>query len=386
MDGTRRTASRGAPAKPAAPYHRLVVKLGTNLLTRGSDGLDIATMAGLVDQVARLHQQGLEVVLVSSGSIAAGRDKLGIRTDRKDIPFRQVLAAVGQGRLMHAYEQLFDRHGIVVAQALLTKRELSHRAGYLNARNTLLSLLALKVVPVINENDVLATDEIKEEKFGDNDNLSAMVANLVDADLLVLLSDVHGLYTADPRKDPGATLVPVVEKIDAQIEAMAGGAGTSCGTGGMATKIEAARLATRSAIAVVIAEGGIPDIIARLAEGEAIGTHFLPTTTKVESRQRWMISRLASRGRIMIDDGAAGALRKNGSLLPTGVKDTEKEFRRGDMVDIVDLQGRRVACGMSNYSSGEIQAIKGAHSRQIMSLLGYQYGAEVVHRNNLVVL
>ncbi len=383
----KRTAGRANAARKDVRYHRLVIKLGTNLLTGGSGGLDIATMARLVDQVARLHRQGLEIVLVSSGSIAAGRDKLGIRTDRKDIPFRQVLAAVGQGRLMHAYEQLFDRHGVVVAQALLTKRELSHRAGYLNARNTILSLLSLKVVPVINENDVLATDEIKEEKFGDNDNLSAMVANLVDADLLILLSDVRGLYTADPRRDQRARLVHVVEKIDADIEAMAGGAGTSRGTGGMATKIEAARLATRSAIAVVITEGTTPDVITRLAAGESIGTLFLPTATRVDCRQRWMISRLGSRGRIIVDEGAAAALRKKkGSLLPAGVRDTENEFRRGDLVDIVDQQGDRIACGMSNYGSAEIQAIKGAHSRDIMSLLGYQYGAEVVHRNNLAVL
>jgi glutamate 5-kinase len=374
-------------AKKDGQYHRLVIKLGTNLLTGGTGRLDIPTMTSLVDQVAQLHQQGREVVLVSSGAIAAGRDKLAADHNRKDIPFRQILAAVGQGRLMHAYEQLFDRHGIVIAQALLTKRELSHRAGYLNARNTILSLVSLGVVPIINENDVLATDEIKEEKFGDNDNLSAMVANLLDADLLILLSDVHGLYTADPRKDPHAKLIPVVEKIDAEIEGMAGGAGTSRGTGGMATKIEAARLAMRSAIAVVITEGSIPNVITRLADGESIGTLFLPTASKVESRQRWMISRLASRGRIVIDDGAAAALRKKkGSLLPAGIKDTEREFRRGDMVDIVDLQGNRIACGMSNYGAAEVQLIKGAQSKQIMSLLGYEYGAEVVHRNNLVVL
>jgi glutamate 5-kinase len=270
---------------------------------------------------------------------------------------------------------------------LLTKRELSHRAGYLNARNTILSLLSLGVVPIINENDVLATDEIKEEKFGDNDNLSAMVANLLDADLLILLSDVHGLYTADPRKDKDAKLIPAVEKIDAEIESMAGGAGTSRGTGGMATKIEAAKLATRSGIAVVITEGSVPNVITRLAEGESVGTLFLPTASKVESRQRWMISRLASRGKIVIDDGAAAALKKRkGSLLPAGIKDTEREFRRGDMVDIVDQQGCRIACGMSNYSATEIQTIKGAQSKVIMSLLGYEYGAEVVHRNNLVVL
>ncbi|MBN2099517.1 MAG: glutamate 5-kinase [Dehalococcoidia bacterium] len=387
MDKNKRTASKAPLAKRSGQYRRLVIKLGTNLLTGGTGSLDIPTMTGLVDQVAELHRQGLEIVLVSSGSIAAGRDKLGINSDRKDIPFRQVMAAVGQGRLMHNYEQLFDRHGIVVAQALLTKRELSHRGGYLNARNTILSLLSLHVVPIINENDVLATDEIREEKFGDNDNLSAMVANLVDADLLILLSDVHGLYTSDPRKDPKARLIPVVKRIDAEIEGMAGGAGTSHGTGGMATKIEAAKLATRSAIAVVITEGSIPNVITRLAEGEPVGTLFLPTGTKLESRQRWMISRLASRGKIVIDDGAAAALKKRkGSLLPAGIKDTEREFRRGDMVDIVDQQGCRIACGMSNYSAEEIQTIKGAQSKEIMSLLGYEYGAEVVHRNNLVVL
>ncbi len=387
MDKTKRTASKAPSGKRSSQYRRLVIKLGTNLLTSGGGHLDIPTMMGLVDQAAQLHRQGLEIVLVSSGSIAAGRDKLGVDSDRKDIPFRQVMAAVGQGRVMHAYEELFDRHSIVVAQALLTKRELSHRAGYLNARNTILSLLSLGVVPIINENDVLSTDEIKEEKFGDNDNLSALVANLVDADLLVLLSDVQGLYTADPRKDRDAKLIATVKKIDAEIENMGGGAGTSRGTGGMATKIEAAKLATRSGITVVITEGSIPNVITRLAEGESIGTLFLPTSTKLESRQRWMVSRLASRGKIVIDDGAATAVRKRkGSLLPAGIKDTEREFRRGDMVDIVDQQGNRIACGMSNYSAAEIQTIKGAQSKEIMSLLGYEYGAEVVHRNNLVLL
>lgn len=367
-------------------YHRLVIKLGTNLLTSGGGRLDIDSMTRLVDQVAQLHREGMEIVLVSSGAIAAGRDRLSANCRRKDIPFRQMLAAVGQGPLMRIYEELFGHHGIIVAQALLTKRELSHRAGYLNARNTILSLLSLKVVPIINENDVLATDEIKEAKFGDNDNLSAMVANLVDADLLVLLSDVHGLYTADPRKDPRAALVPVVDRIDAGIEGMASGAGTSRGTGGMTTKIEAARLATRSGIAVVITEGSIPAVITRLARGESIGTLFRPTARRVESRQRWMISRLASRGRIVIDDGAAQALCRKGSLLAAGITGTEREFRRGDMVDIIDAKGNRVACGISNYSASEIQAIKGAKSQDIMKLLGYEYGAEVVHRNNLAVL
>jgi glutamate 5-kinase len=370
-------------------YHRLVVKLGTNLLTGGTGRLDLDRMTSLIGQVARLHQEGRETIVVSSGAIAAGREKLRFDDrNRRDIPFKQILAAVGQGCLMHTYEQLFGDHGIVVAQALLTKRDLSHRAGYLNARNTLLSLLDLRVVPIVNENDVVATDEIKGEvAFGDNDNLSAMVANLVDADLLVLLSDVAGLHTADPHLDPQAGLIPTVKKIDASIEHMAGGAGSIRGAGGMATKIQAAKLATSSAIAVVIADGSLPDVITKLAEGKSMGTLFLPKTTKLESRKRWMVSRLASRGKIIVDDGAAAALREGrGSLLPAGIRGVEREFQRGDLVDIVDLQGNRIACGISNYSSADIQTIRGTHSEEIMPLLGYEYGAEVVHRNNLVVV
>lgn len=363
--------------------------MGTNLLTSGTGRLDADRLTSLIGQIAQLHQEGRETIVVSSGAIAAGREKLRFDDrNRKDIPFKQILAAVGQGCLMHTYEQLFGDHGIVVAQALLTKRDLSDRAGYLNARNTLLSLLDLRVVPIVNENDVVATDEIKGEvAFGDNDNLSAMVANLVDADLLLLLSDVAGLHTADPHLDPQASLIPTVKKIDASIEHMAGGAGSIRGAGGMATKIQAAKLATSSAIAVVIADGSLPDVITKLAEGKSMGTLFLPKTTKLESRKRWMVSRLASRGKIVVDDGAAAALRQGrGSLLPAGIRGVEREFQRGDLVDIVGLEGNRIACGISNYSSADIQVIRGTHSEETMSLLGYAYGAEVVHRNNLVIL
>ncbi|MBM4444270.1 MAG: glutamate 5-kinase [Chloroflexi bacterium] len=387
MDKTKGRPSR--PSKTRAGYRRLVIKLGTNLLTGGTRQLDLDTMANLVDQVAQLHREDRQVVIVSSGAIAAGRAKLGLDDrNRKDIPFKQTLAAVGQGCLMHTYEQLFARHDIVVAQALLTKRDLSHRAGYLNGRNTLLSLLDLKVVPIINENDVVATDEIRGDVvFGDNDNLSAMVANLIDADLLILLSDVAGLYSANPRSDPRAELLPVVSRIDAEIEQMAGGAGSTRGTGGMATKIQAAKLATSSAIAVVITDGSLPNVITRLTHGESLGTLFLPRSTRLESRKRWMVSRLASRGKIIVDDGAAAALKRGrGSLLPAGIVDTERDFQRGDLVDIVDLQGNRIACGMSNYCAADIQVIKGSRSGGIASLLGYEYGAEAVHRNNLAVL
>jgi len=368
-------------------YRRLVVKLGTNLVTTGDGRLDLENMARLVGQVSRLHQRGLEIIIVSSGAIAAGRDRMSLDRERKDIPFRQVMAAVGQGRLMHIYEEVFAEHSIVVAQALLTKADMSDRAGYLNARNTLLGLLELRVIPIVNENDVVAIDEIKEAKFGDNDNLSAMVANLVDADLLVLLSDVAGLYTADPHLDAQAELIARVEKIDSRIERLAKGTGGRRGTGGMTTKIQAAKLATGSGVAVVIADGRLAEVVLRLAQGEPIGTFFPPKTTNLESRQRWMISGLASRGKVVVDDGAAAALKEGKrSLLPAGAGEVQGKFSRGDVIDIVDTQGSRIACGISNYSSADIQVIKGAHSDEIMSLLGYEYGAEVVHRNNLAIL
>ena len=367
-------------------YKRIVVKLGTGLLTGGSDHLDQEAMSGLVNQVAQLHKQGRELIVVSSGSIALGKYKLGLSRKIKGIPYRQVLASVGQSRLMHVYDRLFQQHNITVAQALLAKADLSDRAGYLNARNTLLALLELRVLPVVNENDVVAVDEIKEAIFGDNDNLSAMVANLVDADLLIILSDIAGLYTADPRSNPEASLIPQVERIDTRIERLASGTSSSLATGGMVTKIEAAKLATTSGVALVIADGREPDVILRLAAGEAIGTRFLPTTSKLESRQRWMLSGLSTRGKLIVDPGAATALNKRGSLLAAGIERAEGRFERGDIVNIYDHDKSRLGCGITNYSSDDISIIKGAHSRKITTLLGYDYGSEVVHRNNLVVL
>ncbi|MFC1897308.1 glutamate 5-kinase [Chloroflexota bacterium] len=372
---------------PALPYQRIVVKLGTSLLTGGSDHLDEDVMSSLVAQVAQLHQQGLELLIVSSGAITAGRYKLGLPKKIRDIPFKQVFSSVGQSRLMYVYEQLFNRHDITVAQALLTKADLSDRAGYLNTRNTLLALLELRVLGIVNENDVVTVDEIQEAKFGDNDNLSAMVANLVEADLLLLLTDTAGLYTADPRRDPDARLIPQVEKIDSKIEKLATDTTGGLGIGGMITKIEAARLATTSGITVVIADGREPDIILSLAAGEAIGTCFWPLTDRLESRKRWMVSGLSTRGGLIVDSGAARALRKqNRSLLATGINKVEGEFQRGDVVTIYDHKGAILGCGITNYSSADIGTIKGAHSKKIGTILGYDYGAEVVHRNNLVVL
>jgi len=372
---------------PTLPYHRIVVKLGTSLLTGGSDHLDEGIMSHLVAQVARLHQQGMEILIVSSGAIASGRHKLGLTKKLRGIPFKQVLASVGQSRLMYVYEQLFDQHNITVAQALLTKADLSDRAGYLNTRNTLLALLELGVICIVNENDVVAVDEIQEAKFGDNDNLSAVVANLVDADLLLMLGDIAGLYTADPHRYSDARLIPQVERIDSRIEHLAAGTADSRGIGGMVTKVEAAKLATASGITVVIADGRGPDVILRLVAGEAIGTHFWPLTDRLESRKRWMVSYLSSKSRLTVDSGAARALRKQKrSLLATGIKEVEGEFQRGDVVTIYDHKGAILGCGISNYSSSDIDAIRGAHSQKFAALLGYDYGSEIVHRNNLVVL
>jgi len=369
------------------PYHRIVAKFGTSLLTGGSDHLDSEIMARLVAQMARLHKEGRELLVVSSGAIAAGRHKLGLTKERRSIPFKQVLASVGQSRLMNVYEQQFAQHDITVAQALLTKADLSDRAGYLNARNTLLALLELKVLCIVNENDVVAVDEIQEAKFGDNDNLSALVANLVDADLLLILTDTAGLYTADPRRDLGAHLIPQVDRIDAEIERIAADSAGNLGTGGMATKVEAAKLATASGVTVIIADGREEDIMLRVTAGEAVGTRFQPAASKLESRKRWMLSGLSTKGKLVVDSGAALALMKQKrSLLAAGIKQIEGTFQRGDIVNIYGPDGVQIGCGITNYGSGDINVLKGAHSREIAALLGHDYGSEVVHRNNLVVL
>jgi len=374
-------------SRPNLSYRRIVAKFGTSLITGGTSHLDQSVMAGLVKQIARLHQQGSELLVVSSGAIAAGREKLGLTRRMRGIPFRQVMASAGQSRLMNIYEQLFGEHGIHVAQALLTKADLSDRAGYLNTRNTLLALLELGVVPIVNENDVVAVDEIQEASFGDNDNLSAMVANLIDADLLLLLTDIGGLYTADPRHHAEARLIPQVDRINREIEKLARGTANESATGGMITKVQAARLATTSGVTMVIADGREPDVIVRLAAGESIGTRFLPATTKLESRERWMLSGLSTRGKLVVDAGAANALRKqNRSLLAAGIEKTEGRFRRGDIVEIHDPDGVRIGCGITNYDSADVEALKGAHSAKIAELLGHDYGSEIVHRNNLVVL
>jgi len=368
-------------------YQRIVAKLGTNLLTGGRDRLDLDLMAALVAQVVRLHEDGRDVLIVTSGAIAAGRERLNEHGHRRDIPFRQVLASVGQAYLMQTYDRLFGAHGRVVGQTLLTRRDLGDRQGYLNARNTLLGLLELRVIPVINENDTVAVDEIAGAKIGDNDNLSALVANLIDADLLALLTDTGGLYTADPRLRADAEVIPRVDRITRELEAIAGGSGSGRGTGGMVTKLQAARSATAHGADVIIASGHEPNVLPRLASGEHIGTLFPRRVSKVESRKRWMLSGLSTRGTIIVDEGAGRALvERKKSLLPAGIRDVKGPFKRGDGVLIALPEGPQIACGITNYGSDELEQIKGVRSDHIEDVLGYQYGSEVVHRNNMVLL
>jgi glutamate 5-kinase len=362
---------------------RLVVKVGTNTLTGGGDALSRVQMLGVVRQVSQLVRDGHEVALVSSGAIVAGRQALGLARNGKDIPFKQVLAAVGQAKLMQAWDQLFAGEDVIVAQTLLTRADLADRQGYLNARNTLLALLDRDVVPIINENDVVATEEIK---IGDNDNLSALVANLIDADLLILLTDQAGLYTADPRRHAAATLIPEVRVISEEIMALASGAGTVRGIGGMATKVQAARLATESGVTVLVAGGATENVLLRAVKGDAVGTRFPSNRSRLESRKRWILSGLAGRAAAGIDEGAVTALKKGRSLLPAGIVSVKGPFDRGDSVNIVGPEGRTVACGVANYSAGDLDRIKGCRSAEITQLLGYHLGDEVIHRNNLVML
>ncbi len=372
--------------RPDLVYKRIVAKFGTSLLTGGSDHLDLNMMSNLVRQLAHLHSLRKELSIVTSGAVACGRHRLGLPVKIRGVPYKQVLSSVGQSHLMSTYENLFNQYNISVAQALLTRTLLCDRAGYLNARNTLLTLIELGVISIINENDVIAIDEIHGSKFGDNDNLSAMVANLLDADLLIILSDVPGLYTADPGKNPNASLIPEVKRLDDSIFSLAGGSRGGLGTGGMLTKLQAARMATACGINVVIAKGDEPDVLIRIASGEAIGTRFLPAASKLESRERWMLAGLSIKGRLVVDTGAANALKKdNRSLLGAGITEVEGNFHRGDLVEIFDVNGDHLGSGITNYSSEDIDKIKGLHSRKITSVLGYCYGTDVIHRNNLVI-
>jgi glutamate 5-kinase len=363
--------------------HRIVIKVGTNTLTNGCLALHRPTMLEIVRQVAALHQAGHQIVLVSSGAIAAGREALNLESSPKDIPFKQVLAAVGQVRLMQIWDQLFGLHGLTVAQSLLTRADLTDRQRYLNARGTLLALLQRGVVPIVNENDVVCVEEIQ---IGDNDNLSALVANLTDADLLVLLTDTAGFFTEDPRRNASATLISEVKAIDDDVVGRAGGPGTNRGTGGMATKVHAARLATESGTTVVVAAGSDRDVIIRAAAGEQVGTRFLPKRTNLDGRRRWILTGLVGSASLRIDNGAVEALLQGRSLLPAGIIEVGGEFDRGETVNVAAADGRKLACGVANYAASNLARLVGHRSHEIEHLLGFHYGDEAIHRSNMVVL
>ena len=363
---------------------RLTVKVGSSLVTAEGRGLDRAAIANWAAQIASLREQGREVLLVSSGAIAEGMKRLGWARRPQSMHELQAAAAVGQMGLVQVYESCFAEHGLRTAQVLLTHADLADRQRYLNARSTLRTLLDLGVVPVINENDTVVTDEIR---FGDNDTLGALVTNLVEADCLVILTDQSGLYNADPRRDPGAKLLQRARAGDPALEEMAGGAGSAIGRGGMITKVLAAKRAARSGAHTVIASGREKDVLVRLAAGEAIGTLIEAETTQLAARKQWLADHLQLAGRLHVDAGAARALRAGGrSLLPVGVSRVEGEFERGSVVACVDPEGAEVARGLVNYGSGDARRIAGHSSTEIGALLGYEDEPELIHRDNLVVL
>jgi glutamate 5-kinase len=363
---------------------RFVVKVGSTLVTNGGSGLDASAIARWAGQIAKLCRMGKEVVLVSSGAIAEGMQRLGWAKRPQSIHELQAAAAVGQMGLVQVYESCFREHGLRTAQVLLTHADLADRQRYLNARSTLLTLLGLGIIPVINENDTVVTDEIR---FGDNDTLGAMVTNLVEADCLVILTDQPGLYTDDPRRNPNATLVRSARAGEPRLEEMAGGTGSSIASGGMLTKVLAAKRAARSGAETVIASGREDDVLVRLAAGESIGTLLVPNTTPLAARKQWLADHLQIAGRFIIDAGAAGALRSGGkSLLPIGVSRVEGDFDRGAVVACVSPEGIEVARGLSNYGAQEARRIAGRASTEIESILGYVDEPELIHRNNLVVL
>ncbi|SEQ80255.1 MULTISPECIES: glutamate 5-kinase [Basfia] len=361
----------------------IVVKFGTSTLTQGTPKLNRAHMIEIVRQLAQLHQEGYRLVIVTSGAMAAGRHYLNHPKLPPTIASKQLLAAVGQSQLIQTWEQLFAIYDIHIGQLLLTRADIEDRERFLNARDTLHALLDNRIIPVVNENDAVATAEIK---VGDNDNLSALVAILVQAEQLYLLTDQQGLFDSDPRKNPQAKLIPVVNEITDHIRSIAGGSGTTLGTGGMSTKITAADIATRSGIETIIAPGNRENVIADLAHGEAIGTKFTVQTDKLESRKQWLFA-APSAGILTIDQGAENAiLEQHKSLLPAGIVNIEGRFSRGEVVKIRTQQGKDIALGMPRYNSDALYLIQGKKSQNIEKILGYEYGSVAIHRDDMIVL
>jgi glutamate 5-kinase len=373
-----------APRRQLGRVRRLVVKAGTGLITRPGLGPDPERIAALAAELASVRE-GRELVLVTSGAIATGMARLTLPERPRTIPEKQAAAAVGQSALMWHYEQAFKRHGVPVGQVLLTAHDISDRARYLNARNTLLALLRFGVLPVVNENDTVAVEEIK---VGDNDNLSALVASLIDADLLVLLTDVDGLYTSDPARDPAAVKLDTVDTITAEIERLVW-RGTGAGSvGGMATKLQAAQKAAAAGVPMVIASGRAQGVLARILRGETAGTYFAPKADRLGARKRWIAFAVPPQGRLTVDAGALEALTRQGrSLLPSGVTKVDGDFAAGEVVALVgEADGRDFARGLVNFDASELRKIQGAKTREIEQRLGYKSFDEVIHRDNLVIL
>ncbi|WP_374438779.1 glutamate 5-kinase [Inhella sp.] len=371
------------PFAPLQGARRIVIKIGSSLVTDEGRGVDAKAIADWCRQLSELAEQGVEALIVSSGAIAEGMKRLGWRERPKEVHALQAAAAVGQMGLAQIYETCLRELGRASAQVLLTHSDLSDRERYLNARSTLLTLLQHRVLPVINENDTVVNDEIK---FGDNDTLGALVTNLIEADALVILTDQRGLYSADPRKNPEAQLIQFARAGDPALAQMAGGAGSSIGRGGMLTKVLAAERAARSGAATVIAYGREPDVLLRLARGEAIGTALKAALPKRAARKQWMADHLQLRGRVTVDEGAQRALRSEGrSLLPVGVRDVSGEFHRGDVIAVLDAQGNECARGLANYAAAEVRLLAGRGSQEIEALLGYVAEPELIHRDNLVL-
>jgi glutamate 5-kinase len=376
--------SAAAPVSVVAAARRLVVKVGSSLVTAEGRGIDHAAVARWAEEIAGLRRAGKEIVLVSSGAIAEGMQRLGWTTRPAAMHELQAAAAVGQMGLVQAYEAAFSAFGMHTAQILLTHEDLADRRRYLNARSTLLTLIGLSVIPIINENDTVTTDEIR---LGDNDTLGALVTNLIEADALILLTDQSGLYSSDPRKDATATLLQSAFAGDPALEAMAGGAGSAIGKGGMLTKVQAAKRAARSGASTVIADGREERVLTRLAAGEALGTQLIAEKLSLAARKQWLADHVRTAGKLQLDAGAARALLREGkSLLPIGVVACEGGFERGEVVGCYDPEGREIARGLVNYSAGETQRILRKPSAEIAAILGYVDEPELIHRNNLVVL
>ncbi len=361
----------------------IVVKLGTSTLTGGTNRLSRPHMVDIIRQIVTLQRDGYRTVVVSSGAIAAGRELLNYPNLQDHLPAKQMLSAVGQGYLMQVYSMLFGLYDAQIGQVLLTHGDLSHRTRYLNARDTLSTLLDYSIIPIVNENDTVAVEEIK---VGDNDNLSAQIAVLLNADLLIILTDQNGLYDRDPRLHHNAQLIARVETIDDRIKALAGGSVSGLGIGGMVSKVQAAQLAMRSGTRVILANGRTPDVLPRLVAGETLGTTFVPLVSHIESRKRWLLAE-RTQGTLQIDDGAARVLREQGaSLLPVGIRQMRSTFERGAVVLVVDKHDQAIAQGLVNYTSGELERLRGRHSQEIIDILGYTYGDEAIHRDNMVLI